>query len=201
MKLSYSTIKMLQEASHIWVNRLLGIPRVDYPWFAEGRRLHHLVQGHVSGKVAVKELIGFTDTFPLVEEVDFDERLRFTVPWQDGYELSGFVDGINNDTKHLLEIKTGTMYSFGKFIKSMQRKLYQMAFPNYSIVLFTCGKEVVPYKTYEQKPVTEKEIKSVTDWVNEGIKIIESNVFTGGLDADGHCAVRYCEQGDSCHFI
>jgi len=151
--------------------------------------------------VAVKELIGFTDTFPLVEEVDFDERLRFTVPWQDGYELSGFVDGINNDTKHLLEIKTGTMYSFGKFIKSMQRKLYQMAFPNYSIVLFTCGKEVVPYKTYEQKPVTEKEIKSVTDWVNEGIKIIESNVFTGGLDADGHCAVRYCEQGDSCHFI
>lgn len=200
MKLSYSTINMLHTASHIWVNRLLGIPRVDYPWFSEGRTLHRIVQGHVSGKRPVKELKEFTDRFPLVEEVDFDDRLRFTLPWHDGHELFGFIDGIDHEGHRLLEIKTGTMYSLGKFGESMQRKIYQMAFPTYSMILFTCNKTVVPYKTYEHPAITEHEMKSVVDWVNEGIDIIEKNVFTGGLDANGKCAVRYCEQGDQCHF-
>lgn len=199
-RLSYSTVKMLHEASHIWVNRMLGIPRVDYPWFQEGRRLHRIVQDHVSGKKTVKALSEFTDRFPLVEEVDFDPRMKFTMPYKGEYELFGFVDGMDKDSMRLLEIKTGTMFSYQKFLRSMQRKLYQMAFMGYSVVLFTCDHEVTPYKTYETKPITAAEVQEVTRWIDEGIAIIESNVFTGGLDASGKCALRYCEQGDKCHF-
>jgi hypothetical protein len=153
--------------------------------------------------------------FPVVEEKDFDERCRFSfnvTGKSGGYEIFGFVDGIDSKNKRLLEIKTSsTVWSIKKFKDDMQRKLYGLAFPDFiEQYLITCSKDPEKWKT--EKPliyslkITEKDREDANDWMAKAISYLESGDFSRGLDENGKCTGCFWNMDRyqslaNCHFI
>ena len=216
IKLSYSSLKYLNgEANHEWINKMLGIPVPNYPFLAEGKEAHRIIQDHVSGKKKHKLLSHIEITFPIVEEKDFDERCKFQEEFCIGnerYLIIGFLDGLDKKNKRLLEIKTGkSLWSLKKFKDDMQRKLYAWAFPYFTeVYLITGGRTVEDWKNEKPKvytiPLTKDDRNEACDWIKKGIEILKSGKFTGGLDENGKCTgcfynnFRYPELAN-CNFI
>lgn len=80
--LSYSTIEhcLQPNNSHNWINKQMGRKVPENEYMREGRRIHKIIQEHISGKVLRNDLSHIKHTFPIVEEVDFDERCHFIKP-------------------------------------------------------------------------------------------------------------------------
>ena len=208
---------MVYEASHNWVNKMMGLKPEDHDYYHWGKAGHDNIQRHVSGRTINKDLKHIPYTFPLVEEKDFDERLKFNVTLdqliniakpspdaykpKDEYNIIGFFDGLNKPKCQSLEIKiSSTPWSVGRFHKLMQRKLYALALPMLKETICVTGyKDIKSWKTNKPKyfpiPNTKEEKVEAIDWILGGIKIIESGDYTGGLDATGVCAL-----GDRCYF-
>jgi hypothetical protein len=210
IKLSYSSLVNLHNG-HEWINRQLGIPVPAYPFLQEGKDAHRIIQDHVSGKKKNKFLKHIEVIFPVVEERDFDERCGFEFIVTDGYTLAGYVDGLDEDNRRFLEIKTGSKgWSMAKFQDSMQRKIYALTHPDFTEAYFITGSkdpkvwEKEPPKLYTIK-LTAEDRNEALKWVKDGISILESGKFTGGLDNDGFCEgcfwnmERYPELAN-CHF-
>jgi len=208
MRLSFSSLNMLHEASHQWTNKMMGIKIPDYDFLREGKEAHRLIQLHVSGKKKHKYLKHIEIKFPIVEEVDFDERCRFSFPVKTDkgeYEIIGFYDGLDIKNHRILEIKSSsTPWSLGKFHSSMQRKLYGLS--NFKIkeaFLITGSRnpddwEKNPPKIYSI-PFKPRDYSEATKWIFDGINIILKGDFTGGLDEDGKCTG--CFYGKNCSFV
>lgn len=196
ISLSYSALNTLHEASHQWVNKQMGLKIPDYPFLAEGKHAHRLIQDHVSGKKKRQDLKHIKIRFPIVEEVDFDERCKFSFPMTSGkskYLMRGFYDGRTKDYSRILEIKSSsTPWSMGKFRKAVQRKIYGLS--NTKIkeaYLITCARNVdkwekEPPKIYKVA-YTPKDYSDAIKWITDGINILLKGDFTGGLDKKGKC--------------
>lgn len=214
MKLSYSSLNNIMNG-HEWLNKQLGIPVPNYPFLTEGKEAHRIIQGHVSGKKKDKRLAHIEIHFPIVEEKDFDERCKFSfnVTGKDeGYEIFGFIDGLDPDNKRFLEIKTSsTPWSMTKFRDAMQRKLYSLALLDYKEAYLITGKKDpekwsngdLP-KVYSLK-ITKKDRDGAKAWIADAIARLEMGDFGGGLDDNGKCTGcfwnmdRYQDIAN-CHF-
>jgi len=177
IKLSFSSLNQLHEASHQWLNRQYGIQVPDYHFFKEGKIAHNVIQKHVSGEEKCDDLKHIKDEFPIVERRDFDPACKITMfvkpngeeveffskkedklitiatndPIRDEYEITGYVDGRTEDWKKLMEAKSsGTPWSLGRFQKSQQRKIYHLATGCEEQILITCTRDLELWK--DKKP-------------------------------------------------
>jgi hypothetical protein len=189
---------------HEWINKMLGIPVPAYPFLNEGKNTHRLIQRHVAGIEKHPFLKHIEIEFPIVEEKDFDERCKFSFnlkelkgypnpPVKEEYEIFGFADGLDGENGRLLEIKSSsTPWSMTKFRDAMQRKIYALAFPDFTEAYLITGSkdpakwEKEPPKLYSV-PLTKEDREEAYDWIVKGIQILESGDFKGGLDEEGFC--------------
>lgn len=210
IRLSYSSLSNLHNG-HEWLNKQMGIPVPDYPFLKEGTDGHRIIQLHVSNSVKNKDLNNIKEYFPVVEEVDYDARCRFSFE-VDGYEIMGYYDGRDKDYKKTLEIKlSSSPWSMQKFKESMQRKLYALSDKRIEKQFLVTGPRDRekwgdnPLKIYSLTP-TDKDREAALDWIRQGIAILEKGDFTGGLDETGHCTgcfwnmARYSELAN-CNFL
>ncbi len=211
LQLSYSTINMVYEASHNWLNKQMGLKPEDHDYYHQGKEGHRIIQDHVSGKKPDERLTHIKFSFPIVEEVDFDARCKFEVPFEaeglkNEYSIIGFVDGKNLEEKRILEIKVSSVpWSVLKFQQSLQRKLYAMSLIDMvETIGITAVRNPDNWKLDQPKlykiPNTDKDRQEARDWIIGGIKIIESGDFKGGLDENGKCTDPRCYYGVNCQF-
>lgn len=228
LQLSYSTINMVKEASHNWVNKLMGLKPQDRPYYHTGKAGHDIIQAHLSGKHKTPYLEHIPYTFPLVEEKDFDERLKFNVTLKslidryseflapslfpkEEYNLIGFFDAMDKASCRFGEIKiSSSPWGITQFANLMQRKIYSLAIPLFREVVCITAHSSVPQDLdnivateqwaiqkpkYYTIPCTQEDRIEALKWILEGIEIIESGDYSGGLDATGVCAL-----GDRCYY-
>lgn len=204
MHFSFSTLNMLLEHPHCWVNKMAGIKQEDKEYFKLGRAGHNVIQKHVSGKEPHEHLKHITEKFPIVEERAFDDRCRFEFQYK-GYKIVGFFDGLDPEAGRFLEIKlSGNPWSIAKFKKAEQRKLYALAWPEATESVLITGKlnqdewEKEPPKIYTV-PVTKKDRESVKKWMDSALAVFEEGDFTKDLE-DGRCNDPWCYWGKNCVF-
>jgi hypothetical protein len=192
VRLSYTAINNLHNG-HEWINKQMKIPVPKYPFLTEGKEAHRIIQDHVSGKKKDKRLKHIEVRFPIVEEKDFDPACKFSFNLTGGYQVTGFIDGLDPENGKFLEIKTAnTPWSMKKFQDAMQRKLYALAKLNYKEAYLITGSKnpddwkEKPLKVYSTK-LTQKDRTDAQAWIAEGVAILEKGDFTGGLDKDGKC--------------
>jgi len=208
IQLSYSTINncLQPNNSHNWLNKVMGLKPEERAYWKEGREAHAIIQKHVSGEEEHPALAHITDRFPIVERVDFDPHCKFNFTIEDGkYNVIGFYDGLDPENKRFLEIKTSSKpWSVGKFKSSIQRKLYALAHPELTeSILITCRKDPLLWELEKPKrfkvPITKQDREEATEWILDGIRLLESGDFTGGLE-DGVCRNPWCYYGCNCQF-
>lgn len=205
IKLSYSSLNILHTCPHNWLNKMMGIPQPDRVWFKEGRKAHRIIQDHISGKKPHEHLKHIDLTVPVVEETDFDIRCKFSFTIA-GYLIRGYYDGLDLENNRFIEIKTSSSgnWSIGKFQKAPQRKIYGLSNDRFKeSVLITGHRKPVKWKSNKLKvyivPVTEEDREEARQWIEQGIKILESGDFTSDL-VDGKCTDPYCYWGENCQF-
>lgn len=223
---SYSSLKMFHDSSHQWVNRVNRIAKDPNAgnyvkpdgskgnYFTEGKVGHRIIQDHVSGKKLDPRIVWLTEKFPIVEKKDFDKDCEFKIKVK-GYTINGFLDAQDPNNKRYGEIKlSSSTWSYGQYKKSVQRKIYALAYPQYKEGILITGprfpdewkiKEFAGEKYSELKvlppcPLTDQDRKDAEKWIVEGIEIFESGDFTGGLNEDGRCIDRNCAYGPNCLF-
>lgn len=170
----------------------MGIPVPDYPFLAEGRDGHRIIQEHIARIKKHDYLKGLGVEFPIVEEKDFDERCKFSFLVGE-CEIIGFYDGRNGGFSRTVEIKLSSVpWSMLKFKKDMQRKLYALSDERIKEQFLITGHRDIekwnddPPKIYSLKP-TKKDKEEAREWIMEGVAILEKGDFSGGLDEDGKC--------------
>src|SRR3990167_9087183 len=98
VKLSYSTIKAVIDCPHTWLCKQAGLPQVESEAMKEGKDGHRVIQDHISGrdiKPLLKELN--LPELPIVEEKDFDPRLKMEMDFNEKYRIRGYGDGRKKD--------------------------------------------------------------------------------------------------------
>ncbi len=207
VRLSYTSLSALHNG-HEWLNKQMGIKVPEYPFLKEGKDDHRILQDHVSGKKKHKHLSHIKKSFPIVEEVDFDERCKFsfrikvgtalaTVPIdkikKTEYEIIGFYDGRTEDYSRTMEGKfSSTPWSPGKFKKDIQRKIYALSNERIKEQFIITGQRNLdrwkdePPEIYKLKPTKQDKLDAI-EWIMKGVKILEKGDFTGGLDKNGKC--------------
>lgn len=206
--LSYSTITncLQTKNSHNFVNKRAGMKVPDNEFFRKGHEIEKIISDHVSGKQLHENLAHIKHVFPIVQEEDFDPRCKRFVDINDKYQLFALLDGHNPDTKTFLEVKSANskMWSLGKWLSSYQRKLYVLAYPEYTnSIIITALMDTEKWK-YEQPkvykiPSTEQDKIDAIKFLTDAITVIESKDFTGGL-TEGKCLDSFCYYGVNCMF-
>jgi hypothetical protein len=56
MYLSFSTMRLLYQCPHNYLNKISGIPQPSRPEFEEGKEAHKIIQAHLSGKEIREDL-------------------------------------------------------------------------------------------------------------------------------------------------
>lgn len=194
MNLSYSTLRLLHECPHNFINKIEGIPQPDNEHMKAGREGHEIIQNHVSGKQLRDDLKHITFKFPIIEQY-FEREL-------DGHLIRGYIDGVNHEGQ-MLEIKlSGTPWSMKRFEDSPQRKIYGWAMPGISEGILITGSKDPNMWQYEPPkiigvPFVVQHIEEAIKWMREGIDIIKKGAFLTDLD-DGVCTDPRCYWGRNC---
>lgn len=198
--LSFSTIKMLHNESHCWINKQMGIQVPDNEYFKSGRDIEKIVCDHLSGKKYDDRLLDIKYKFPIVQEVKFDPRCQFKFDIDDKYAMIGYVDARNPANLTVGEIKTRKgLWGLSEWKNSLQRKIYGIGFEKYkTFYLLTFDKtDISNHKVYPLEP-TPDDRREAMEWIHEGIDIIKSGKYDGGL-VDNKCD-GFCLYGKSCSF-
>jgi len=193
----------------------MGIKAEEKPEWAIGKKIHRIIQDHVSGKKPDPRFKHIKYTFPIVEEVEFDGRCRFEFELnplirkigkiKGTYKIMGFFDGLDYENKRFLEIKSSDpIWSISRFEQSFQRKLYSLAEPDFTeAILITCSKDESKWEREQAKvysvPLTERDRLQALDWITAGIRVLEAGNFTSDL-VDGKCVDKWCYWGANCQF-
>lgn len=206
--LSYSTIEhcLQPHNSHNWLNKQMGIEVPDNDYFKEGKRLHRITQDHLSGKIIDERLKHIEYVFPLVEETDKDPRCEFFFKVNEKYQVHGFIDADNPEEKIFGELKfSGKMWTLGQFHKSIQRKIYALAKPEYTHCIGITG--LLDDSKWENErpkvyriPLTQRDRDEAVKYINAAIELIEAGEFKGGLNEEGKCTDFRCYFGANCQF-
>ena len=177
IELSYSTMNALIHEPHTFLCKyVLGLETFSLPYLEEGSRLHHIVQDHVSGR-APHPGLAHLPYFPHVERQPFDPAMRVQLPIDDRFRFVGYVDGLNPQTKQLLEIKTGSAWSKQRFLDLVQWKLYAAALPDYDEVVFVnCARPEPAWSrsnvSVYRHAITEQDRAAARPFIAKAIEII-----------------------------
>ena len=79
MKLSYSTLRLLYECPHNYLNKISGVKQPESIFLTEGSEAHLIIQKHVSGVEVRPDLAHINYKFPIVEKIKFDPDTKFTI--------------------------------------------------------------------------------------------------------------------------
>lgn len=178
IELSYSTMNALIHEPHTFICKYtLALETFTTPYFEEGRRLHRIIQDHVSGRVEHPAL-AHLPYFPHVEQTDFDPVMKVRYPINDQFSFFGYVDGLNPQTGQFLEIKTGSVWSKQRFLDLIQWRLYASALPGYSEVVFVnCSSNEQHWTTNNVRvyrhTITEQDRAAARPFIARAIDIIE----------------------------
>lgn len=201
ISLSYSSLKLLNgEANHEWLNRQMGVPVPNYPFLKEGKENQRPIQLHLAGKKEHPFLKNINIRFPIVEEKDFDDRVRFGFVFnkicdkklKDDYVITGFYDALEPNVR-FGEIKLSSKpMSINEFQKSFQRKIYALSNEKFKeAILITGFRQIEKWEKDPPKvfslPLTKKDREEAIEWILKGIRVLESGNFKGGLDKNGKC--------------
>ena len=194
---------------HNFLNKQMGIKQPDNKYFENGRRLHRIIQDHVSYKKREDRLIHIYHEFPIVETVDFDPKCKIEFKIDDKYFMIGYFDGMNTDNFTTLEIKTGSKkWSLNDFKKAIQRRIYSIALPmiKTNVLIYAHGDDSLWHvnkpKVYEI-PVDKKDLNEAWKWIRDGVDMIEhvGDVVKKELEpTGGKCIDPRCYYGDLCQF-
>jgi hypothetical protein len=136
IQLSYTTLNALIHEPHTFICRYqLNLPKFTTLFLERGKDLHRIVQDHVSGRKEHPAL-AHLPYFPHVEQTEYDRMMEVRFPINEEYSFHGFLDGMNPQTRQFLEIKTGSHWSKDRFLRLVQWKLYAVARPAYTDVVF-----------------------------------------------------------------
>ena len=210
---SYSSLNDLIKCPHSWLNKMMGIKKPYRDYFVKGTEDHRIIQNHVSGRKRDPRIDWLKERFAIVEKRDFDPDCKFEIKIR-GYSIIGYLDLQDPEHHRYGEMKFSSHpWSLGKFQKSMQRKLYSLARPEYDKAVLITGpfdpnlwvqREVAGEMTSELKvmelPITKQDRIDAEEWVNKALDIFEAGDFTGGLDENGRCIDRGCPYMENCHF-
>lgn len=219
--ISFSTIEhcLQPDNSHNWLNKQMGVQVPDYNgYMAEGKIAHRIIQDHVAGIKTDERLSHLPLVFEIVEVEDKDTRTEFSfdiaelyekltgkkVELSKNYRFHGFRDGLKEDGSAMLEIKSsGTLWSIGKFMKSMQRKCYGLDEQLKEAYCLTCPRDPELWNKnnikYFKIPYTNRDLVEAIEWIMAGVMVLEAGDFGGGLE-DGHCVMARCSYGGNCQF-
>lgn len=208
MRLSFSTMRLLHECPHNYVNKMSGIPQPESEALIEGRRNHRIMQDHVSGRKLHEDFSHIDLKFPIVEVEDYDPRCKFEVPFR-GHTIIGFIDGLDKPVQEsptvMLEGKfSSSPWSLTKFKKSAQRKIYGWAVPSLEkAFLITGHRKTDKWKVKRIKtamvPFTEQDYEEAIEYMNFAIDKIKSGDLLTDL-VGGKCTDPYCWWGENCMY-
>lgn len=208
MKLSFSTMRLLHDCPHNYINKITGIKQPESIYLIEGKAAHRIMQEHVSGRKLHPDFAHINFKFPIVEEKDFDERLSFEVPYKE-YIIRGFVDGLDKlipeKPEDLLEGKfSGSPWSNKKYKDDPQRKIYAWAIRSIKKCHLITGKrKPEEWRSNRIKTtsieVVEKDYADAEKYMDEAIEVLETGDFKSDL-VDGFCRDPRCYWGDRCLF-
>jgi hypothetical protein len=197
MILSTSTLNAFLDCPRSYLNKQMMLPKIEFEYFKYGKEGHEVIQKHISGKPDLlhpelkDKLAGMN--FPIVEEKDFDERLKFRMQFGPD-EFIGFLDARNDDDKIYSDIKISTtLWTLKKFMDLMQRKVYQLAYPGYSFVGITATPDLKEVSIF-RVPNRPQDAEKARAWIEAGIKAINESKFEANLNANCY----RCVYRDSC---
>ena len=185
-KLSFSTLSELYNCRMSWLNKLMGLPKHEPVYLEEGRLAHRTIQDHVSGKKKderfLRDGVDILPEFPVVEEVDFDPRLKFEskITWRDlpNYYLMGYMDGKNKESGRILEIKTSSNpWTPRRFEESMQWRFYALCNDWIKEVYLVTSTRDLKAPKVMSREITPADLDRARAWVDGAISIIESGNF------------------------
>lgn len=157
---------------------------------SSGKEVHKIIEDHCIGKKKDKRLKDFTWEFT-------DAERHVIRPWDDKFNLHGFIDLISYKSKVIGELKSGSVWSQKKFADAMQWRYYCYLTGFRKALLINCRFDLSGLKTYYFE-ATEDDMKKTELWIREATTGIENGNFKGGLDADGFCLG--CSYGPACYF-
>lgn len=205
---SFSTLRLLHECPHNYLNKISGIKQPESIYLEEGKIAHGILQRHVSGVEKCESLKHLDIEFPIVEMKDFDPRCKFSVEYN-GIVMYGFIDGlsdlIENNPKRMMEGKfSSSPWSLGKYKKDPQRKIYGWAIRSLEeAVLVTGQRQPDRWATDKVKTAkvkfTEKDYIDAENYINEALRKIKEGDFTSDL-VNGKCTDPRCYWGENCMF-
>jgi len=179
MQLSCSKLNSFLECPRTYLNATMYLEKEDFPYFHTGREGHAIIQKHISRKELDERLTEKLSKyhFPVVEEKDFDERLKFKLKFGDD-EFIGFLDARNDEQKVFSDIKISTtLWTMKKFLDLTQRKVYQLAYPDYSFVGITAKPDLSEVYTVDL-PNRPKDAEYARNWILEGFKKVKEGAKT-----------------------
>lgn len=192
--LSYSTINNLYLSPHSFLNKALGIEIPTTEAMTAGKEAHLRIQDHVLGIKKDDRLSDLKWNFKQKEYKCF-------APYNDKYQLYGFVDAVNFASKLFLEIKTSSSpWSQQKFDNLEQWRFYALALNFRKVLFITCTKDLQNLKTFYRE-VSEEDLTRVKKWIDGGIDIIEKGNFKSDLDENGKCQNPKCPYSTACYFL
>lgn len=194
----------------------MGVEVPDNIFLKEGKDGERIITAHVSGKKKDPRISYITNVFPIIEEKQFDDRLRFkktVIAEGTEYIVQGFADGLNLESLERLEVKLSSApWSLSKFQKSMQRKMYiwldDGKYKHDYLITGSRDPNVWDKQKLEISHIetTPKDGQDAFEWLMKGIQrlkdiksIMDSGDPSTGL-VDGVCANRYCLYGVNCQF-
>jgi len=192
VRLSYSTIKDLYEMPHTWINKQMGLKTKELPVFEEGKQVQKIIVNHILGKEIndkIKKREESDKTFRLpkfevMEEEDFDPRLKFEYDFDDNYYIIGWPDAIDKKHKLIGDVKAYNQGFKASMLRdSMQWRVYSLAHEwAKEVIYISASREFNNPRWAESIKVLSVEIKDIdrakaVAWIRGAIKIIESGDF------------------------
>jgi hypothetical protein len=193
VQLSYTTINDLINEPHTWLCKQMGLKKFEYSAMREGKEAHRIIQDHVSGVRLDERLSKITVRIPIVERFDRDPQTHFVYEVNEKYSVHGYLDGLDPESKTLMEIKTSSNpWSIGKFYYLMQWKIYALALNLDHAIFITCTRDLQRPAVYPMK-ITAQQKQAAKDWINKGIAILEKGDFSyNGIGRSRYCGYINC---------
>lgn len=198
VRLSYSTIKDLYEMPHTWFNKQMGLKTRELPVFAEGKAVQKVILEHISGKkidprIKAREDLPVGDprhlklpVFGVVEEKDFDPRLKIEFDVDEKYFIVGWPDALDKEIEPTLigDVKAyNGGFGASNLRDSFQWKIYACAHPSARKVVYISAVRDLTDPNWADtiKPVgidiEEMHRAKALAWIRGGIRMIESGEY------------------------
>lgn len=174
-RLSYSTINLLLNAPHAYLNKINGLDTFTTEYFEQGKEVHNIIQKHCSGQETHK-LLGKLPTFERVETKDFDENMHVSMEYN-GYLIHGYVDMISDQRQEFADIKSGKKWSPAKMAKHPQFWLYHLMTGLNNFVLINAPKDTSEWNdtniTTMTMKFTDKHKDKARSFIDSGIAVLD----------------------------